>query len=70
MFAGLKIPYKLISDDGKKFDSKELRGLCDDLGIKKDFTAVCHPQSNGQIEAVNKIIKHTLKTKLEDSKGN
>ena len=28
-----------------------------------------HPQSNGQTEAVNKIIKHTLKTKSEDSKG-
>ncbi|XP_017250742.1 uncharacterized protein LOC108221371 [Daucus carota subsp. sativus] len=64
------IPYKLISDNGKQFDSKELRGLCDDLGIKKDFSAVYHPQSNGQTEAVNKIIKHTLKTKLEDSKGN
>ena len=64
------IPYKLISDNGKQFDSKELRGLCDDLGIKKDFAVVYHPQSNGQTEAVNKIIKHTLKTKLEDSKGN
>ncbi|XP_017239882.1 uncharacterized protein LOC108212672 [Daucus carota subsp. sativus] len=64
------IPYKLISDNGKQFDSKELRCLCDDLGIKKDFAAVYHPQSNGQTEAVNKIIKHTLKTKLEDSKGN
>ena len=63
------IPYKLISDNGKQFDSKELRGLCDDLGIKKDFAPV-HPQSNGQTEAVNKIIKHTLKTKLEDSKEN
>ncbi|XP_074348969.1 uncharacterized protein LOC141688022 [Apium graveolens] len=26
--------------------------------------------SNGQTEAVNKIIKHTLKTKLEERKGN
>ncbi|XP_063948153.1 uncharacterized protein LOC135152236 [Daucus carota subsp. sativus] len=66
----LGVPYKLISDNGKQFDSKELRGLCDNLGIKKDFAAVYHPQSNGQTEAVNKIIKHTLKTKLEDSKGN
>ena len=29
-----------------------------------------HPQSNGQTEVVNKIIKHTLKVKLEESKGN
>ncbi|XP_074327402.1 uncharacterized protein LOC141665320 [Apium graveolens] len=63
------IPYKLISDQGKQFDSKELRKLCEDLNIKKDFAAVYHPQSNGQTEAINKIIKHTLKAKLEEKKG-
>ncbi|XP_074360235.1 uncharacterized protein LOC141700333 [Apium graveolens] len=64
------IPYKLVSDNGKQFDSKELRQLCEDLKIKKEFAAVYHPQSNGQTEVVNKIIKHTLKTKLEERKGN
>ncbi|XP_074374071.1 uncharacterized protein LOC141714451 [Apium graveolens] len=39
------------------------------LGIQMSFSAVCHPQSNGQTEAVNKIIKHTLKAKLEERKG-
>ncbi|XP_074347624.1 uncharacterized protein LOC141686489 [Apium graveolens] len=65
-----EIPYKLVSDNGKQFDSKELRQLCEELKIKKEFAAVYHPQSNGQTEAVNKIIKHTLKTKLEERKGN
>ncbi|XP_074327395.1 uncharacterized protein LOC141665314 [Apium graveolens] len=37
--------------------------------IQKGFSAVCHPQSNGQTKAVNKIIKHTLKAKLEEKKG-
>ncbi|XP_074377924.1 uncharacterized protein LOC141719443 [Apium graveolens] len=32
--------------------------------------AVYHLQSNGQTEVVNKIIKHTLKTKLEERKVN
>ncbi|XP_074323540.1 uncharacterized protein LOC141660453 [Apium graveolens] len=64
------IPYKLVSDNGKQFDSMELRQLCEELKIKKEFAAVYHPQSNGQTEAVNKIIKHTLKTKLEERKGN
>ena len=64
------VPYKLISKNGNFFDSMEIRGLCDDLGIYKSFSVVCHPQSNGQTEAMNKIIKHTLKTKLEESKGN
>ncbi|XP_074327272.1 uncharacterized protein LOC141665190 [Apium graveolens] len=63
------ISYKLISNNGKQFDSKELRKLYKDLNIKKDFTAVYHPQSNGQTEAIKKIIKHTLKAKLEEKKG-
>ncbi|XP_074373590.1 uncharacterized protein LOC141713931 [Apium graveolens] len=46
-----------------------LRKLCEDLNIKKDFAAVYHPQRNGQTEAINKIIKHTLKAKLEEKKG-
>ena len=30
---------------------------------------VMRPQANSQVKAVNKIIKHNLKTKLEDLKG-
>nr|XP_017245494.1 PREDICTED: uncharacterized protein LOC108217161 [Daucus carota subsp. sativus] len=48
---------------------RELKKLCDDLNIRRNFAAVYHPQSNGQTEAVNKIIKHTLKAKLEEKKG-
>ncbi|XP_074377917.1 pyruvate kinase 1, cytosolic-like [Apium graveolens] len=64
------IPYNFVFDNGKQFDSKELQQLCEDLKIKKEFVAVYHPQSNGQTEAVNKIIKYTLKSKLEEYKGN
>ncbi|XP_074323138.1 uncharacterized protein LOC141660077 [Apium graveolens] len=45
-----------------------MKQLCEDLHIKKGFSTVCHPQSNGQTEAINKIIKHTIKEKLEESK--
>ncbi|XP_074361447.1 uncharacterized protein LOC141701713 [Apium graveolens] len=67
--ARYEVLYKLISDNRKQFDSKEIKQLCEDLHIKKGFSVVCHPQSNGQIEAINKIIKHTLKVKLEENKG-
>ncbi|KAL5548397.1 hypothetical protein UlMin_003628 [Ulmus minor] len=45
------------------------QGICDRLGIKKVFSSPAHPKSNGQVEAVNKTIKQTLKKKLEKSKG-
>ncbi|KAK6139010.1 hypothetical protein DH2020_027247 [Rehmannia glutinosa] len=38
--------------------------------IKNHFSTPYHPQSNGQVEAVNKILKYTLKARLEESKGN
>lgn len=40
------------------------------LGIKKGFSIVSHPQTNRKTKAINKIIKHTMKEKLEESKGN
>ncbi|XP_022855490.1 uncharacterized protein LOC111376742 [Olea europaea var. sylvestris] len=35
----------------------------------KDFSTPHHPQANEQVEVVNKTIKHTLKRKLNTSKG-
>ncbi|XP_074374055.1 uncharacterized protein LOC141714435 [Apium graveolens] len=49
--------------------TKKIRDFVFNSIIKKDFAAVYHPQSNGQTEAINKIIKHTLKEKLEEKKG-
>ena len=63
------IPHEIVSDNGTQFDSKEFCTLCDDFGIKKSFSSVDHPQTNGQVEAVNKIIKFNVKTKLEERKG-
>ena len=39
------------------------------MGIKVSYASPAHPQTNGQVEAVNKIIKQLLKTKLEKKKG-
>ncbi|XP_021862633.1 uncharacterized protein [Spinacia oleracea] len=37
--------------------------------VKLAHSSVCHPQSNGQVEAANKQILAALKKKLEDCKG-
>ncbi|KAM2350290.1 hypothetical protein ACFX1X_013713 [Malus domestica] len=39
------------------------------FNINLCFASPAHPQSNGQVEAINKIIKRTLKTSLDKAKG-
>ena len=63
------IPHEIISDNGTQFDSNEFRDFYDDLGIKKSFSSVNHPQTNDQVNVINMIIKFNLKTKLEERKG-
>lgn len=64
------IPYKLASDNAKKFDSYEFQDFCDNLGIMKSFTVVRYLLANGQAEMVNKTLNHMLKTKLKTYQRN
>ncbi|KAK0578706.1 hypothetical protein LWI29_014874 [Acer saccharum] len=63
------IPNTIIMDNGTQFDGKKFRELCDKYGINNYYASPAHPQTNGQTEAVNKIIKHNLKAKLATKKG-
>ena len=60
----------LISDNGLQFDSRAFREFCNDLGIRNKYSSPAYPQSNGQAEAVNKVIVNGLKRRLEGAKGN
>ena len=62
------VPHSIVFDNGKQFDNAATRRFCEGLGIRKDFSVPIHPQSNGQVEAVNKILKYTLKKRLDDLK--
>ncbi|XP_021817133.1 uncharacterized protein LOC110759389 [Prunus avium] len=63
------LPNAIITDNGKQFDSSQFRHLCHRFKINLFFASPAHPQSNGQVEAINKIIKKTLKKKLGPAKG-
>ena len=63
------IPYALIEDNGRQFDNHNFREFCQNLGIKLKFCSLAHPQSNGQVEAANKVIKKLLKTILGEKNG-
>ena len=63
------VPNSLVSDNGLQFDSKAFRAFCSDLGIKNKYSTPAYPQSNGQAEAVNKMILNGLKRRLDRAKG-
>ncbi|KAK0596160.1 hypothetical protein LWI29_013303 [Acer saccharum] len=63
------IPNIIITDNGTQFNSKKFRELCDKFKINNYYASPAHPQTNGQTEVVNKIIKHNLKAKLAAKKG-
>ncbi|XP_057723777.1 uncharacterized protein LOC130939705 [Arachis stenosperma] len=63
------IPESVISDNGTQFTDKKFREFLSGLGIKQTFSFVEHPQSNGQVEAANKVILKGLKKRLKGKKG-
>ena len=63
-----EVPHTIVLYNSKQFDCNEFKTFCDNLQIKKVFSSVARPQANKQVEAINKMIKHNLKMKLEDLK--
>ena len=53
-----------MSDAGTNFVSDGFRKFCSRLNIKQAVSSAYHHQSNGQVEARIKFIKHTLKNVL------
>ncbi|KAL0386546.1 UNVERIFIED_CONTAM: hypothetical protein Slati_4544800 [Sesamum latifolium] len=57
-------------DNGTQFQGAKFCQWCEELKIKQYYTSVATPQFNGQTEVTNRIILQSLKTKLEEAKGN
>ena len=63
------VPDSLVSNNGLQFDSRAFREFCGDFRIKNKYSTPTYPQSNGQVEAINKVIVSGLKKMLDDAKG-
>jgi len=63
------VPHTIITDNGRQFIDKELPKFYTGLGIKHITSSVEHPQTNGQIEAANKVILVELRKRLDSAKG-
>ena len=56
------IPEKILSDQGKNFESSLLAALCKLNGVKKLRTTSYRPQTNGQCEKFNLILINMIGT--------
>ncbi|XP_015940192.1 uncharacterized protein LOC107465740 [Arachis duranensis] len=64
-----EIPEIVISDNSTQFIDKQFREYLEGLSILQKFISIEHRQTNGQVEAANKIILKGLKKMLDKSKG-
>ena len=59
------VPKVLHSDQGRNFESKVFKEMCDILGIDKTRTTPYHPQSDGLIEKFNHTLITTVSMLIE-----
>ena len=53
-------PKHCVSDRGSEFIASDFREIAERLNTKLHLTTAFHPESNGQTEAFNKLLKNTL----------
>ena len=64
------VPLQLISDHGKHFENEIFVELSSRLGFSHEFASPYYPQSNGQVEVVNKVLKTMLQCTVNKHKTN
>ena len=61
-------PEKIITDQGRNFESELIENLCQVAGVKKLHTSPYHPQTNGQCECFNSTLSNMLGTLTPEQK--
>jgi transposase InsO family protein len=56
-----EVPKKIVSDRGTQFTSKFWEKLYESMDTKLNFSLAYHPQTDGQTERLNQILKDKLR---------
>eukprot|EP00253_Pinus_taeda_P012667 PITA_12667 len=64
------VPQAIVTDHGKHFQNHMMTELTTQLGLKHDSSTPYYPQSNGQVEAINKILVTLLQRTVGVHKSN
>jgi transposase InsO family protein len=57
---------KIRSDNGSEFKNTRIEDLCDDLGIRHQFSPTYTPQSNGVVERKNRTLIDMARSMLSE----
>lgn len=55
-------PRALLTDNGSEFTNNLFKQVCEILKVKTMHTTSYHPQANGMVERVNRVVKDSLAT--------
>ena len=58
VFSRFGVPQAIVTDHGKHFRNHMMNYLNTKLQLSYDSYTPYYPQANGQVEAINKILKH------------
>ena len=65
----LGVPEKIVTDQGRNFESRLMKEMCLALGVEKLRTTPYHPETNGQCERFNQTLIAMLGTLEEEAKA-
>ena len=63
-------PAPVLRDNGPQFASLFCKGVCNLMGIRHPYASTEHPQTNGQVERVNKTLVNMFMHYIEDHQDN
>lgn len=62
----LGVPEVIHSDQGRQYESRMFKDMCELLGIRKTRTTAFHPKSDGMVERFNKTLATMLTAYVSD----
>ena len=70
IIAHFGIPKEIVTDHGSHFQNNMMTELTTMLGFKQEHSSSFYPQTNGQVEAINKTLKTILKHTVNAARSN
>jgi transposase InsO family protein len=57
IIARFGVPQSIVTDNGSHFRNEMMSELSAKLGFRHENSSPYYPQANGQVEAINKVLK-------------